>query len=74
MSTLLESGKISESAVAISVLIRGQERIKSYETKGVQPIIFNSLDETALLQKVASEHDSLFPEASRCGIIELTTL
>jgi hypothetical protein len=43
---------------SISVLIRGEEKVAVFEKMGVKPILFNSLDETDFLRKLASEYDS----------------
>ncbi len=42
----------------LSVLVRGAARAKAFFKVGVNPILFNSLDETEVLEKTASEHDS----------------
>lgn len=41
---------------SISVLIRGEEKVAVFEKMGVKPILFNTLDETEILRKLASEH------------------
>lgn len=43
---------------SVSVLIRGEEKVPVFEKMGVKPILFNSLEETEFLRKIASGHDS----------------
>lgn len=43
---------------SLSVLVRGEDKVAVFEKMGVKAILFNSLEETELLQKLASEHDS----------------
>lgn len=56
------SGLISgptQLAISISVLIRGEDKVKVFEDLGVQTFLFNSLDELEMLQKAASVHDGI---------------
>ncbi|KAL5318042.1 hypothetical protein ACEPPN_015146 [Leptodophora sp. 'Broadleaf-Isolate-01'] len=48
----------------ISVLIRGEEKVPTFKALGVTPILFQSLDESELLRKIASEHDIVIHTAS----------
>ncbi|KAK6614274.1 hypothetical protein H4I96_00595 [Botrytis cinerea] len=49
---------------SISVLIRGEEKVPVFEKMGVKPILFNSLEETEFLRKIASGHDIIIYSAS----------
>ncbi|KAH7305157.1 hypothetical protein BKA65DRAFT_486090 [Rhexocercosporidium sp. MPI-PUGE-AT-0058] len=40
-----------------SVLVRSDEKAAKFKASGVTPILFQSLDESDLLRKIASEHD-----------------
>ena len=60
MTTLLESDKKYVSNHLISALVRGEDKAKILAEKGVNPILFHSLDETDILQQVASEHDGMY--------------
>jgi uncharacterized protein YbjT (DUF2867 family) len=57
LSTLLETGVHKKHF--ISVLVRGEEKAKALQTQGVTTVLFNDLDDSALLQRIASEHDSM---------------
>lgn len=46
------------------MLIRGAEKAQTFKDLGVTPILFQSLDESELLRKVASEHDIVIHTAS----------
>ncbi|TVY56105.1 Uncharacterized protein LCER1_G001958 [Lachnellula cervina] len=63
LSQLLES-KHDLSKYPISVLVRGEDRAKILQNQGFNPILFQSLDEADVLQKVASEHDVVIHTAS----------
>jgi hypothetical protein len=54
---LLESGLLKEHLV--SVLVRGEDKVKAFEAHGVTAIVFDGLDDSALLRRVAGEHDSV---------------
>jgi hypothetical protein len=41
------------------VVLRGEEKAKTFDKLGIKTILFNSLDDTELLQRAASEHDSM---------------
>ena len=58
LTQLLRSSDQAIKSSQISVLIRGAEKAKAFSDAGVNPILFNSLDESEVLEKVASEHDS----------------
>jgi len=60
LAQLLES-KFDLSKYPISVLVRGEDKAQVLLDKGVTPILFNSLDESDVLQKAASEHDGKPP-------------
>ncbi|KAG9229448.1 hypothetical protein BJ875DRAFT_410865 [Amylocarpus encephaloides] len=64
LSEILVSNPGILSKHSISVLVRGEDKAKVYETKGLRPILFNSLDELELLRQVASEHDIVIHTAS----------
>ncbi|CCD45558.1 putative nad dependent epimerase dehydratase family protein [Botrytis cinerea BcDW1] len=49
---------------SVSVLIRGEEKVPVFEKMGVKPILFNSLEETEFLRKIASGHDIIIYSAS----------
>jgi uncharacterized protein YbjT (DUF2867 family) len=57
LSTLLESNNVPDSS--ISVIVRGEDKAKAFRELGVNVILFNSLDDIELLQRVAGEHDSM---------------
>ncbi|TVY45303.1 Uncharacterized protein LOCC1_G003149 [Lachnellula occidentalis] len=57
LTQLLQS-KHDLSKYPISVLVRGEERAKILQDQGFNPVLFHSLDEADILQKVASEHDN----------------
>ncbi|TVY27824.1 Uncharacterized protein LHYA1_G003089 [Lachnellula hyalina] len=63
LTQLLES-KHDFSKYPISVLVRGEDRAKILQGQGFNPILFHNLDETDILQKVASEHDVVIHTAS----------
>ena len=58
LSQLLGSDDEAIENSQLSVLVRGAARAKAFSEVGVNPILFNSLDETEVLEKAASEHDS----------------
>ncbi|KAH8763949.1 hypothetical protein F5882DRAFT_383431 [Hyaloscypha sp. PMI_1271] len=64
LSTLLDSRQLSKPEISISVLLRGEEKAKLYEAKGLKTFLFNSLDETGLLREVARQHDIAIHTAS----------
>ncbi|PVH67617.1 NAD(P)-binding protein [Cadophora sp. DSE1049] len=57
LSLLLKPSSGIAPSHSISVLIRGEEKVPTFKDLGVTPILFQSLDESELLRKVASEHD-----------------
>ncbi|KAG0645403.1 hypothetical protein D0Z07_8971 [Hyphodiscus hymeniophilus] len=62
VSTLLEA-KIHERH-HLSVLIRGEERAAVFQSQGVHTVLFKGLDDTEVLQRIASEHDIIIDNAS----------
>ncbi|TVY81847.1 Uncharacterized protein LSUE1_G002374 [Lachnellula suecica] len=63
LTQLLES-EHGFSASNIFVLVRGEDKAKALATKGVNPILFNSLDDFEVIKKAASEHDVIIHTAS----------
>ena len=59
LAQLLKSDHKSIKDSQISVLIRGEEKAKALNDVGVTAIPFSNLDESDLLEKVASEHDGM---------------
>lgn len=59
LSQILESVKDVPSKHPVSVLIRRREKAALFEKMGLNPIFFESLDESGLLRQVASEHDTI---------------
>ncbi|KAF8850555.1 NAD(P)-binding protein [Acephala macrosclerotiorum] len=64
LAQILESTPDVLAKHQISVLIRGKEKVAVFEKMGVKPILFNSLDETEFLRKLASEYDIIIHTAS----------
>ena len=58
LSTLLETG--IHKKYPISVLVRDEKRAAVLRSQGTTPILFDDLDDSELLQRVASEHDSMY--------------
>ena len=58
LNTLLKSNHNSLQNLEISVLVRGEEKEKVLAGLGVKPIYFNSLDDSDIITKAASENDS----------------
>ncbi|KXH43254.1 NAD dependent epimerase/dehydratase [Colletotrichum nymphaeae SA-01] len=56
---LLKSTFSNVQALSVSALVRHQDQADLLAQKGVIPILFESLDETDLLRKLASEHDAV---------------
>jgi hypothetical protein len=56
LTALLQAGVTPKHT--ISVLVRGEDRAKILADKGVEPILFQELDEIDVLERVASQHDS----------------
>ena len=57
MSILLATGV--HKMHPISVLVRDEEKAKALQAQGVKTVLFNDLDDSALLQRIAGEHDSM---------------
>ena len=57
LSALLEEG--IQKKHPISVLVRGEEKAAIFQSKGVNTVLFDDLDDLATLQRSASEHDSM---------------
>ena len=58
LAQLLQSNDEAIKNSQLSVLVRGAEKAKAFSDANINPILFNSLDETEILEKAASEHDS----------------
>lgn len=57
LAALLSSEYGLVKKCTISCLVRGEDKARILASQGVRPILFNSLDETDVLARVASEHD-----------------
>ncbi|KAH8422245.1 uncharacterized protein LDX57_000003 [Aspergillus melleus] len=57
LTQLLNSTIPQIQSLAISVLIRKKEQADIYQSKGVTPVIFNGLEATEDIRRIASEHD-----------------
>jgi len=55
LSKLIESDTTLKTS--ISVIVRGEDKAKTFETLGLNVILFNSLDDHEILQHAGSEHD-----------------
>ncbi|CAM1501634.1 Fc.00g036180.m01.CDS01 [Cosmosporella sp. VM-42] len=64
LTTLLASSNPQIKGANISALVRKQEQADILKEHGVNPILFNSLDESDLLRRTASEHDIIINTAS----------
>ena len=64
LTTLLASTNPQIKEASISALVRKQDQANLLKERGVNPILFNSLDESDVLRKVASEHDIVINGAS----------
>lgn len=58
LTTLLKSEIVTKDS--ISVVVRGEEKAKTLEKLGVKTVLFNSLDDSELLRRIASKHDSTY--------------
>jgi hypothetical protein len=58
LTALLNSKHPSVKDLAISALVRGDDKAKVLLEQGVNPIQFRDLDDSEALTKAASEHDS----------------
>jgi len=56
LSTLLESKTIPSQS--ITVIFRGKDKAQTLKALGVQVILFDSLDDSDILRRAASEQDS----------------
>ncbi|KAG7042493.1 NAD dependent epimerase/dehydratase [Colletotrichum scovillei] len=59
LAQLLKSTFSNVQALSVSALVRHQDQADLLAQKGVIPILFESLDETDVLRKLASEHDAV---------------
>ncbi|KAG4433790.1 hypothetical protein IFR05_010729 [Cadophora sp. M221] len=64
LSVLLKPSSGIVPTHVISVLVRGEEKVPIFKALGVTPILFQSLDDSELLRKIASEHDIVIHTAS----------
>ena len=60
MKTLLDSKYQSIKDLEISALVRGEDKAKILEKRGVNPIQFRDLGDSEALTEAASQHDSKF--------------
>ena len=65
LTELLSTSHASTRKSPISALVRSDDNVKALASKGVKGILFRSLDEGDVLERVGSEHDGLsFPSLS----------
>jgi hypothetical protein len=61
LSTLLESKSPAFQNVSITALVRGEDRARTLTEKGVQVELFENLEQTELLEKLAANYDGKYP-------------
>ncbi|KAH6708794.1 hypothetical protein BKA61DRAFT_614899 [Leptodontidium sp. MPI-SDFR-AT-0119] len=74
LAALLSSEYGLVKKCTISCLVRGEDKARILASQGVRPILFNSLDETDVLARVASEHDVVIHAASGFHILSARAL
>lgn len=57
LANLLQSSHHHIKKAKISVLVRGEDKAKTLEAKGVRSILFSSFDDHETIKQAASEHD-----------------
>lgn len=57
LTQLLNSTAPETKSLSFSALVRHQSQADTLAEKGIQPILFNSLDDIAILRQAAADHD-----------------
>jgi nucleoside-diphosphate-sugar epimerase len=64
LNTILSSPHPSLKNIQITALVRREEQAKTLAELNITPVLFSSLDDTALLEQLASEHDVVIHAAN----------
>ncbi|RFU26460.1 hypothetical protein B7463_g9895, partial [Scytalidium lignicola] len=64
LDALLDEDYVTLNRSNITCLVRGEKNAKAFASKGVNTVLFNSLDNTEVLANVASQHDIVIHAAS----------
>ncbi|KAM0244801.1 hypothetical protein ACHAP5_005924 [Fusarium lateritium] len=64
LNTILTSSHPSLKNIQITALVRREEQAKALAELSITPVLFSSLDDTELLEQLASEHDIVIHAAN----------
>ncbi|KAH7236401.1 hypothetical protein BKA59DRAFT_426846 [Fusarium tricinctum] len=64
LNTIITSSHPSIKNIQITALVRREEQVKTLADLNITPVLFSSLDDTELLEQLASEHDVVIHAAN----------